>query len=61
MNGLVRKTVAGVKSLFAEALLMCLPTDLVCRGRKTLGPIDLEGVVQRARRHKGPVVVGTTF
>ena len=61
MSGLVETTMEGVKSLVERAVLLCLPGDLVCRIPKPLGPVDLEGVVRRSRRHKGPVVIGTTF
>ena len=61
MKRLVHTTLEGVRTFIEQALLICLPGDLVCRTRKPLGPVDLEGVVRRARRHKGPVVVGTTF
>lgn len=61
MKSLVHTTLAGVRDFIEQAILICLPGELVCKTRRPLGPVDLEGVVRRARQHKGPVVVGTTF
>jgi len=61
MPTIVRTALAGVRNALHEALLLCLPDSIVCRSGRHGGTVDLEGVIRRARRHRGPVVVGTTF